>query len=107
MTKDSYFEMCEMLGTEPKEEEIPVEFEDLLEDVQEAFIVYNMLQDNWDTMNGNYMGKILSGIADILNIAGVQDQKTCFQLIQLIDRERSKIFSAKLKSKQNQKPAKK
>lgn len=99
MTKESYFEMCEMLGTSPKDEEIPVEYEDLPDEVQEAIVVYNMLQDNWDTMNGGYLGKVVSGINDIFNIAQVEDKQTCFNVIQILDNIRAKIIN-------NKKPAK-
>ncbi len=94
-----YFQMCEALGSTPKPEEIPVEFEDLVEEVQETIIVYNMLQDNWDTMNGLYMGKILLGISDIFDIAGVDDRKTCFTIIQIIDNVRSSIINTKKPAK--------
>jgi len=95
MTKDSYFEMCETLGSEPIESEIPVEYEDLLTDVQEALNIYYKLRDEWDTMNGNYMGKNYSGILDIFTIlqVPVQDHRTMFDLIGLIDRHRSKMIA--------------
>jgi len=94
MTKDAYFEMCEALGSEPLEEEIPVEFEDLLVDVQEAFAIYQTLKDEWDTMNGNYMGKNLSGFRDILIIMDVplEDHKTMLNLVNIIDQHRSKAI---------------
>ena len=68
MTKEQYFEMCEMLGSEPLEEEIPVELYDLPLEVQEAYWVYTLLNDNWDSFGGNYLGKNLSGLLDIMNI---------------------------------------
>ena len=57
MTKQQYFDMCDMLGSEPLDEEIPVELEDLPELVQTAFIIYETLRDEWDYMGGNYIGK--------------------------------------------------
>ena len=95
MTRGSYFEMCEALGSEPIESEIPVEYEDLLTDVQEALNIYYKLRDEWDTMNGNYMGKNYSGILDIFSIlqVPVQDHRTMFDLIGLIDRHRSKMIA--------------
>lgn len=91
--------MCEIYGTEPKEDEIPVEFDDLLDEIQEAILVYNMLQDNWDTMNGNYLGKHYTSIGEIFNIAGVEDKQCCFAIIQLLDKERSKIINSKKPAK--------
>jgi len=92
MTKDSYFEMCEMLGTEPLDSEIPVEYDDFPVEVQEAIRIYNNLQDNWDYMGGNYIGKNLNGFKDILTIFEVdpQDYRSVYELIMRIDRIRSK-----------------
>lgn len=95
--------MCEALGTEPVEEEIPLEYSDLPTEVQEAMIVYNMLQDNWDTMGGQYMGKVLAGIADIFEIAETEDPRTTFFIIGLIDRTRSQLLN---KKQTTEKPAK-
>ena len=97
MSKDSYFEMCELMGTEPVESEIPIEFNDLHDEVQEAFIVYNMLQDNWDSMNGVYLGKNFTGIYDIFRIMEIEDTKTCFNILGIIDRQRSSILNTKHK----------
>lgn len=91
--------MCELLGSEPIESEIPVEFDDLPEEAQEAIMVYNMLQDNWDTFNGLYLGKVLAGVSDIFNIVKVEDRQTCFNIIQVLDNTRAKLVN-------NKKPAK-
>jgi hypothetical protein len=102
MTKDAYFEMCEALSSEPIESEIPVEFSDFTLDVQEAFGIYSKLRDDWDTMNGVYMGKHYAGILDIFIILDVpvEDHKTMFELIGIIDHHRSKaIADAKPKPK--------
>lgn len=102
MTKEAYFEMCDVLGNEPIESEIPTDYEDLFRDVQEALGIYSKLRDEWDTMNGNYLGKSYSGILDIFDILDVpvEDRKSMFELIGLIDKHRSKaIADAKPKSK--------
>lgn len=99
MTKEQYFEMCEMMGSDPNPSEVPVEYEDLHDEVQEAMAVYNMLQDNWDSMNGIYMGKVLTGISDIFSIMEVQDPKTIYFIITILDRNRSEILNAKHKQK--------
>lgn len=94
MTKDAYFEMCDALGTEPVESEIPVEYDDFYLDVQEALMIYSKLKDEWDTMNGNYLGKSYAGILDIFTIleVPVEDHKTLFNLINVIDMHRSKAI---------------
>lgn len=95
MTKEAYFEMCEALGSEPIEDEIPVEFSDLFIDVQEAINIYGKLRDEWDTVNGNYLGKSYSGIIDIFTIleVPVEDHKTMYNLISIIDTHRSKSIA--------------
>lgn len=92
MTKENYFEMCETLGSEPLDSEIPVEYDDFPIEVQEAIRIYNNLQDNWDYMGGNYIGKNLNGFKDILSIFEVdpQDYRAVYELIMRIDRIRAK-----------------
>ena len=59
MDKHTYFEMCEMLGTEPIDDDIPIEVDDLPELVQKALHIYSYLPDAWEGMSGTYMGKDL------------------------------------------------
>lgn len=94
MTKEQYFEMCEQLGSEPQEEEIPVEYDDFPLEVQEALQIYNNLQDNWDYMGGNYIGKNLTGFKDILDIFEVakKDRRSIYELVMHIDRIRGKLI---------------
>ena len=96
MTKEAYFEMCEALGSEPIEDEIPVELNDFPEEVQSAIIIYNRLRDDWDTMNGNYMGKSLVGFKDILDIFEVpfEDRKLLLDWIHVIDSTRSTSYAS-------------
>lgn len=95
MTKAMYYEMCEALGTEPAEDEIPVDYGDFHIDVQEALQIYQKLKDEWDGMSGNYLGKSYAGILDIFYIleVPVEDHKTLFNLIGMIDGHRSKAIS--------------
>jgi hypothetical protein len=91
MTKHQYFEMCEALGTEPVEEQIPIEFEDFPLEVQQAFNAYRMLRDEWDTMSGTYLGKSLIGIKDVLEATEIDlsEHKFIIMLIRMIDAVRS------------------
>lgn len=97
MTKEAYFEMCEAMGSEPLEAEIPVEFEDLVVEAQQAMQVYNHLQDSWDYMNGNYIGKNLAGFKDILEIFEIpkEDYRVMYELILHIDSVRAKSIRDK------------
>lgn len=95
--------MCRQLGTEPIEEEIPVEIDDLPLEVQQALLVYRMLKDDWEGFNGLYLGKSLVGLIEILNFVEIEqsERKLILTLIQLIDSIRSNLINQKHK-----KPAK-
>lgn len=96
MTKEAYYEMCEALGSEPIEEEVPVEMEDFPEEVQEAIGLYYKLRDDWDTMNGVYMGKSYVGLRDILDIMEIpfEDRKYVLEWVTIMDNARSKMLEA-------------
>ena len=95
MTKDQYFEMCEVLGSEPLEEEIPVELADLPQEAQEALVIHASLQDQWDYMNGKYIGKNLNNFTNILlDIYQVpkEDLRLMYELVLEVDKIRAKII---------------
>lgn len=100
MTKDTYFEMCSMLGEEPVDDNIPVEVDDFPLEVQHAFIVYRMMRDEWDSMTGDYLGKSFIGINDLMDAVDVDiaDRKFTTVLVRLIDAIRSEEIK-KLKTK--------
>lgn len=102
VSKDTYFEICEAMGTEPIETEIPIEINDFPPDIQDIYITYNYLQDIWDGMSGTYMGKSMNGIVDIFTLLEVDksEQKLYLDIIRVIDNARSQAISdSKPKSK--------
>jgi len=58
--------MCELLGSTPKEEEIPITREDLNTDTQLALHIYDKLQANWEGFSGTYLGKDLSLVPTLI-----------------------------------------
>lgn len=100
MTKEQYFEMCEALNSEPIEEEIPIEFSDFPQEVQLLLLIYRMLRDDWDYMNGNYIGKDMSNIFDILKIYEIPFEDTRFylELLYLIDSVRKQEIAKQKKN---------
>lgn len=105
MTKDSYFDMCDMLNQEPIEEEIPVEVNDFPELVQQCFIIYGVLPDRWDSMGGGYMGKDYTIVFNLFSVYEVTDQQEillCFEFLQHIDGVRQKLISEKIKARNPQ-----
>lgn len=91
------------MGEEPVEEQVPVEFDDFPLEVQQAFNAYRMLRDEWDTMNGNYLGKSLIGIKDVLEATEIEqeDSKFIIQLIRMIDAVRSEEVNRKAEKPAN------
>lgn len=98
MTKEMYFEMCETLGTEPVESEIPVGIEDFPIEIQEIMQIYKLLRDEWEAMNGIYLGKQLGGIQDIFDMFEVDkaDRRLYLLILNMIDT----IRSAEIKKQQ-------
>lgn len=107
MTKDVYFEMCDALGSEPLEEEIPIDLEDFPHEVRVAFNIYYMLTDIWDAMGGNYMGKDTSVLFNFFDLYDIDrpDRLFIVELLQHMDRARAKVISAKIAA-QKQPPSK-
>ena len=98
MNKDAYFEMCEALGNEPIEEEIPVDMDDFPEAIQQAFTIYFMLKDCWDSMGGSYLGKDMSNLFQFFDLHDIAtpDRLYTLNMIQHMDFIRSTIVSEKL-----------
>jgi hypothetical protein len=103
MSKETYYEICEMFGNDPDPLEVPVEFSDLHSEVQEAFQLYNKLTDMWDSMSGSYMGKNIVGLLDIMELYEVDDKKLSFDIIKTIDNIRSETIKSR-KAANTQKP---
>jgi hypothetical protein len=106
MTKDKYFEMCEMMGSEPVDSEIPVEIEDFPELVIQCFLIYRILPDIWDTMNGNYLGKDYSLIFSLFKLYSLDESEHLLSIgfLQEMDTCRGKVIAEKLKAKMDKKP---
>lgn len=107
MTKDKYFELCELLGNDPIESEIPISISDFPELIQEVFQIYFLLSDIWDTLGGNYLGKNLDNIFEFFNLYGLSDAEKLLSIsiIQEMDNVRKKIISAKAKANMHTKPS--
>lgn len=95
VTKETYFEICEQLGSQPIEEEIPVEMEDFPDEIQEALNIYFRLRDDWDGFSGKYMGKNFTGLSDILDIYQIpkSSRQDLLDWIFIIDRVRAKCIA--------------
>ena len=88
-----------MLGNEPVDSEIPVEFDDFPLEVQQTLSVYRMLKDEWEGFNGVYLGKSFIGLTEVLEYMEIDfsDRKLVVLLIKLIDGIRSNLINTKEK----------
>jgi hypothetical protein len=106
MTKDAYFEMCEMMGTEPDPDEIPIEFADLPDVVQQALEIYGFLPDRWEGMSATFLGKDYSIAFELFRTYEIVDnveQRLLLRIMSVVDGIRSKIIQGKQAPKKSSK----
>jgi hypothetical protein len=104
MSKDAYFEMCEMMGSEPKDEEIPIEFNDLPDVVQQALEIYGFLPDRWEGMSATFLGKDYSIAFELFKTYEIDnyiEQRLFLRIMSVIDSIRSKIIQGKQNAKKS------
>ena len=95
MNADQYIEMCEQMGWEIKQEDLPKDPSELPHDAQQALILVNSLPDIWEGMSGTWMGKDYSGLTAIMDIYDISNRKTVFELLKVAENELSKYYSDK------------
>ena len=101
MDIDQYLLMCEQMGWEPKEEEIPVDPSSLPIESQQALVLLNALPDKWEGMNGVWLGKDYAGLADIMSIYQIEDNKLeVFELLKVCEAQLGKYYEQKRKEQE-------
>ena len=97
MTLDQYLLMCEQMGWEPNDTEIPRDSTELSIESQQALILLNVLPDKWDGMSGSWFGKDYSGLSAIMDIYKIEDKRIVFELLQIAENELGKYYAQKQK----------
>lgn len=103
MNKQAYYEMCDALGSEPNPLEVPVEFEDLPDQVQQCFEIYGFLPDRWEGMSATFMGKdyaIAFQLFEAFQITDSSDRLLYLRIMSVIDGCRQKIIQQKQKQQE-------
>ena len=100
MSIDQYLLMCEQMGWEPKEEEIPIDPASLPLESQQALVLLNALPDKWEGMNGVWLGKDYSGLFDIMNIYRIDNKLEVFELLKICESELGKYYAQKRKEQE-------
>jgi hypothetical protein len=93
--------MCEMLGNEPLEEEIPYSREDLTLETQTIFEIYDLLPAKWEGFSGQYLGKELILLDKLFEVFDLEnyEQKYAWKIIPIIDSIIAEDISKKIKAK--------
>lgn len=93
--------MCKMMGSTPKEEEIPYNREDLFYETQLTFHIYDKLPAKWDGFAGQYLGKELLLLPILLKEYNIDSflRKYMWEIIPIIDGFVAEDIARKLKSK--------
>lgn len=104
MTKEQYLDMMYQMGSTPKEEEIPWEEEDFPYEVQQAFRIYKVLPDNWDTFGGSYLGKNYSSVVQMFDLLQItEDREDILYFIKHIDAYETESINNSLEAKKKSK----
>lgn len=101
MTTEQYFMMCEQMGWEPNEDEIPKDPGFLPLDVQNALIIFNVLPDKIEGMSGTWMGKDFAALEVIMDIYEIENRREVLDYILIIQREYSDYYSKQQKMKES------
>jgi hypothetical protein len=107
MTKEQYFLMCEQLGTEPLDEEVPLEYQDFPEEIQEALQIFHILPDIWEGFGGNYLGKDYTLLPYLMQVFNVKEIKDCILYIHRFNIEMHDIYSKKAEQRRQVSESKK
>lgn len=106
MDLDQYLLMCEQMGWEPKEEEMPLDPSHLSIECQQALLLLNALPDLWEGMNGTWLGKDYSGLFDIMTIYQIENRRDVFELLKVCESELSNYYAQKRKEQEQLSKAK-
>ena len=84
MTRDRYLTMCEQLGKEPVDEEIPPDWEDFPDIVVQALNTFNMMGDRIVADIG-YVGKDYTNLPIFMEVWGVEDKELFLDILHFLE----------------------
>ena len=101
MNQDQYIAMCEQMGWEIDETQLPKDPSSLELECQQALMLLNTLPDKWDGMSGTWMGKDYAGLAAIMDIYDIQDRRAVFELLKVGEDQLSAYYAQKQKERES------
>jgi len=84
MTRDRYLTMCEQLGKEPLDTEIPPDWEDFPDIVIQALNTFNMMGDRVVADIG-YLGKDYTNLPIFMEVWGVEDKELFLDILHFLE----------------------
>lgn len=106
MTRERYFAMCEQMGKDPEDEEIPPDWQDFPDIAIFAQNTYNLLGDRVYPEIG-YVGKDYSNLSVFIDMYEIEDKELFVEILDFLDsraikksQEQLKRMHDKLKRKQ-------
>ena len=96
MTRERYLEMCEQMGNEPLDEEIPPNYEDLPEIVISALTTFSVLGDRVYPDVG-YTGKDYTNLDHYIDLFAIDDKEYFMSILSWLDSRMIKKSSDELK----------
>jgi hypothetical protein len=101
MNAEQYLQMCEQMGWEPKEEELPKDPSYLSYNIQCALVLFNALPDSYAGMSGTWVGKDYSCLEYLMNIYSMDNKREIFILLRIVEGEASKYYAEKSKQQES------
>ena len=96
MTRNKYLDMCEQLGKEPSDKEIPPDWDDFPELVRDAINTFNQLGDRVFPEIG-YVGKDYQNLKYFIEFYRVDDVEFYLEVLSWLDSRAIKKSSQDLK----------
>lgn len=103
---EQYLAMCEQMGWEPDENQMPIDTSELSIEVQQALILLESLPDIWEGMGGTWLGKDYAGLLAIMDIYEIDDRRSVFELLKIAEKELGDYYQQKRKEQEQLSKAK-
>ena len=87
------------MGWEPKEEDLPQDGSNLSLECQQTLTILNALPDNWEGMNGTWLGKDYSGLSAVMDIYEIESRREVFELLKEAESMLGKYYAQQTKSR--------
>lgn len=87
------------MGWEPKEEDLPQDGSNLSLECQQALTILNALPDNWEGMNGTWLGKDYSGLGTVMGIYEIESRREVFELLKEAESVLGEYYAQQAKSR--------